>query len=149
MPAASLGVKSLDGADKDIGDEISKLLEGNCRNLCGKTTLRELIDELHQCAALLTNDTGTMHLAAALGVPTIALFGSTEPAWTGPFGKGHRVIRHHVHCSPCFLRECPLDFRCMKAIEVPEVVEAVLSATGRRQAPMAEAQEAVASCATE
>lgn len=100
----------------------------NCTNLIGKTTLAELIEELSRCHLLLTNDTGTMHLAAFLGVPTVSIFGSTEPVLTGPIGSGHRVLRHHVECSPCFLRECPLDFRCMKAVEVDEVVEAVLRA---------------------
>ena len=100
----------------------------NCHNLIGKTTLSELITELSRCQLLLTNDTGTMHLAAFLGVPTVSIFGSTEPALTGPMGNGHRVIRHHVACSPCFLRECPIDFRCMKAVQVDEVVEAVLRA---------------------
>ncbi|MEM0896942.1 MAG: lipopolysaccharide heptosyltransferase II [Verrucomicrobiota bacterium] len=112
--------------DVEIGAEISRMLEGDCRNLSGKTTMRELIDELHQCTALLTNDTGTMHLAAALGVPTISIFGSTEPAWTAPAGSNHRILRHHVECSPCFLRECPMDMRCMKAVEVEEAVSAVM-----------------------
>ncbi|KAB2647284.1 MAG: lipopolysaccharide heptosyltransferase II [Verrucomicrobia bacterium] len=94
-------------------------------DLIGKTTLAQLMDELRTCDLLLTNDTGTMHLAAHLGVPVVALFGSTEPRLTGPLGPGHRILRHHVECSPCFLRECPLDFRCMKAIEVPEVVAAI------------------------
>jgi ADP-heptose:LPS heptosyltransferase len=92
-----------------------------------------LISELSRCRALLTNDTGTMHLAAHLGVPTIALFGSTEPALTGPIGDSHTVIRHHVECSPCFLRECPIDFRCMNRISVSEVVgevERVLARPG-------------------
>jgi ADP-heptose:LPS heptosyltransferase len=74
-----------------------------------------------------------MHLAAHLGVPTIALFGSTEPALTGPIGDSHTVIRHHVECSPCFLRECPIDFRCMNRISVSEVVgevERVLARPG-------------------
>jgi heptosyltransferase-2 len=97
----------------------------NAVNLVGQTTLSQLIQELSRCRALLTNDTGTMHLAAHLGVPTIALFGSTEPALTGPLGAGHTVIRHHVECSPCFLRECPIDFRCMTRITVAEVVDAV------------------------
>ena len=66
-----------------------------------------------------------MHLAASLGVPVVAIFGSTEPRLTGPLGEGHRVLRHHVECSPCFLRECPLDFRCMKAVQVEEVTAAV------------------------
>ena len=68
-----------------------------------------------------------MHLATMLGVPVVAVFGSTEPSLTGPLGTGHRVIRHQVECSPCFLRECPIDFRCMKAVTVDEVVGAVLS----------------------
>jgi ADP-heptose:LPS heptosyltransferase len=90
-------------------------------------TLDQLIDELRECRLLLTNDTGTMHLAALLGVPVVAIFGSTEPRLTGPLGDGHVVLRHHVECSPCFLRECPIDFRCMKAVSVQEVANAVLS----------------------
>jgi heptosyltransferase-2 len=76
---------------------------------------------------LLTNDTGTMHLASLLGVPVVAIFGSTEPGLTGPLGDHHIVLRHHVECSPCFLRRCPIDFRCMKAVTVQGVVDAVLS----------------------
>jgi lipopolysaccharide heptosyltransferase II len=94
-------------------------------DLIGRTTLAQLMDELRTCDLLVTNDTGTMHLAAHLGVPVVALFGSTEPGLTGPLGSGHRILRHHVECSPCFLRDCPFDFRCMKAIEVPEVVAAI------------------------
>ncbi len=113
--------------DAELGEQIAKQLDGKCTNLIGKTTLAELIEALSQCRLLLTNDTGTMHLAAFLGVPTISIFGSTEPVLTGPLGPGHRVIRHHVECSPCFLRECPLDFRCMNAVTVDEVVEAVVA----------------------
>ncbi len=115
------------GVEKDapLGEEILRDFSGPHRNLIGKTSLAQLIAELRACDLLLTNDTGTMHLAAFLGVPTVALFGSTEPALTGPRGDIHRVIRHHVPCSPCYLRECPLDLRCMKAITVPEVVAAV------------------------
>jgi len=100
-------------------------LGANATDLTGKTTLLELMQHLRRCQLLLTNDTGTMHLAAHLGVPTVSIFGSTEPALTGPMGDGHVIIRHHVECSPCFLRECPLDFRCMKAVTVEEVVERV------------------------
>ena len=115
------------GVEKDapLGDEILRDFTGPHRNLIGKTTLAQLIEELRACDLLLTNDTGTMHLAAFLGIPTVALFASTEPALTGPLGDNHRVIRHHVSCSPCYLRECPLDLRCMKAITVPEVVAAI------------------------
>jgi lipopolysaccharide heptosyltransferase II len=97
----------------------------NVTDLTGRTSMLELIQQLCRCELLLTNDTGTMHLAAFLGVPTVSIFGSTEPALTGPLGEGHIVLRRHVECSPCFLRECPLDFRCMKAVTVDDVVHAV------------------------
>lgn len=112
--------------DKGFGEEIVQKVPGKCLNLIGKTSMQELIAELSECRLLLTNDTGTMHLAAYLGVPTVAIFGSTEPALTAPLGTNNRILRHHVECSPCFLRECPLDFRCMQAVEVEEVVKAVL-----------------------
>ena len=114
--------------DLPAGEEIARCLEGRVTNLIGKTTLAELMDRLAECRLLLTNDTGTMHLAAFLGVPTVAIFGSTEPTLTGPLGSGHQVLRHQVECSPCFLRECPLDFRCMKAVTVEETVAAVMRA---------------------
>jgi heptosyltransferase-2 len=110
--------------EKPLGAEIMERLGTNATDLTGRTSLSELAAQLRRCSFLLTNDTGTMHLAAFLGVPTIAIFGSTEPQLTGPIGEGHVVIRHHVECSPCFLRECPLDFRCMKAVTVEEVVAA-------------------------
>src|SRR5262249_55926204 len=117
------------GTKKDtaIGEQIAAALGDHCVNRIGQTTLEQLIDELRRCSLLLTNDTGTMHLAALLGVPVVAVFGSTEPRLTGPLGNGHVVLRHHVECSPCFLRECPIDFRCMKAITAEEVADAVLS----------------------
>ena len=68
-----------------------------------------------------------MHLAALLGVPVVAIFGSTEPRLTGPLGNGQIILRHHVECSPCFFRECPIDFRCMKAVSAGEVADAVRS----------------------
>jgi heptosyltransferase II len=113
--------------DATVGDQIAAALGDHCVNRIGQTTLDQLIDELRECRLLLTNDTGTMHLAALLGVPIVAIFGSTEPRLTGPLGNGHIVLRHHVECSPCFLRECPIDFRCMKAVSVQEVANAVLS----------------------
>jgi heptosyltransferase-2 len=113
--------------DAPIGEQITTALGDSCVNRIGQTTLEQLIDELRQCRLLLTNDTGTMHLAALLGVPTVAIFGSTEPRLTGPLGDRHIVLRHHVECSPCFLRKCPIDFRCMKAVSVQEVADAVMS----------------------
>jgi lipopolysaccharide heptosyltransferase II len=113
--------------DAAIGEQIAAAIGDHCVNRIGQTTLEELIDELRRCSLLLTNDTGTMHLAALLGVPVVAVFGSTEPRLTGPLGNGHIILRHHVECSPCFLRECPIDFRCMKALSADEVADAVLS----------------------
>jgi heptosyltransferase II len=114
-------------SDAATGATIAATLGNKCLNRIGQTTLEQLIDELRACHALLTNDTGTMHLAALLGVPIVAIFGSTEPRLTAPLGNGHVILRHQVECSPCFLRECPIDFRCMKAVSVQEVVDAVLS----------------------
>jgi heptosyltransferase-2 len=111
--------------EKPLAAEIMTKLKTSGTDLTGRTSLLELAAQLRRCRLLLTNDTGTMHLAAYLGVPTVAIFGSTEPQLTGPTGIGHVVIRHHVECSPCFLRECPLDFRCMKAVTVEEAVSAV------------------------
>jgi heptosyltransferase-2 len=117
------------GTKKDaaIGDQIAAAISNHCVNRIGHTTLDQLINELRECRLLLTNDTGTMHLAALLGVPVVAIFGSTEPALTGPLGNAHIILRHHVECSPCCLRECPIDFRCMKAVTTEEVVDAVRS----------------------
>ena len=108
-----------------LGEQIAAAIGDHCLNRIGKTTLGQLINELRECRLLLTNDTGTMHLAALLGVPVVAIFGSTEPRLTGPLGNDHIILRHHVECSPCFLRECPIDFRCMNRIEVADVVDAV------------------------
>jgi heptosyltransferase II len=103
------------------------------QNLCGKTSLRELMSLLKLCRVLLTNDTGPMHVAAALGTPVVVPFGSTSPELTGPISSSessHRILKSAAPCSPCFLRECPIDFRCMNGIGVERVVEAVLSCTG-------------------
>ena len=119
------------GVEKDraAGAEIEKALgEHPCENLIGQTTLAELMTALRRCHVLLTNDTGTMHLAAYLGVPVVAVFGSTAPWLTGPLAPPERVriLRRQVECSPCFLKECPLDLRCMKAVSAGEAAAAVL-----------------------
>jgi heptosyltransferase-2 len=98
-------------------------------NLAGKTSLRELMALLKICRVLLTNDSGPMHVAAALGTPVVVPFGSTSPELTGPGLPGdvrHRLLKSDVPCSPCFLRECPIDFRCLNGIGVERVIEAVL-----------------------
>jgi len=114
-------------AERGIGDELAALLDQPRVNRAGETTIGGLVDELRTCHLVATNDTGTMHLSAALGVPTVAIFGSTEPALTAPLGRGHRILREKVDCSPCFLRECPIDYRCMLRIEPERVTEAIES----------------------
>jgi heptosyltransferase II len=114
-------------ADAANGKIICDAVGSHCENRVGQTTIEQLIDELRTCRLLLTNDTGTMHLATLLGVPVVAVFGSTEHRLTGPLGDGNVVIRHHVECSPCFLRECPIDFRCMHAVGAEEVTAKVLA----------------------
>lgn len=91
-------------------------------NLAGQTSLRELASLINACDIFLTNDSGPMHIASALNVPLLALFGSTNDRTTGPY-QGGKVIHKHVDCSPCYLRTCPTDFRCMKRIEVAEVYD--------------------------
>jgi heptosyltransferase-2 len=94
-------------------------------NLAGKTSLRELAAALKICRLLLTNDTGPMHLAAALGTPLIVLFGSTSPELTGPlFSPQAQILRMPVPCAPCFRRECPIDLRCLNGIDTAQVVQA-------------------------
>jgi heptosyltransferase-2 len=107
-----------------IGNRQSPML-----NLAGQTSLRELCALLKLCRVLLTNDTGPMHVAAALDTPVVVPFGSTSAELTGPGLPGdprHRLLPSDAPCSPCFLRECPIDFRCMKGIRVERVVEAVI-----------------------
>ncbi len=115
--------------EKEMGVKLSSMLtQSRHQNLVGQTSLTELIACLRGCRLLLTNDTGTMHLAAALGVPTVSIFGSTEPVLTGPLGANHRVVRHHVPCSPCFARECPFGhYDCMTGVSVERVVGEVMS----------------------
>ncbi|HMJ89597.1 MAG TPA: lipopolysaccharide heptosyltransferase II [Candidatus Acidoferrum sp.] len=104
-------------------------------NLAGQTTLRELCAVMKACELVLTNDTGPMHVAAALGTPVIVPFGSTSPELTGPGlpgGTVNRLLMGEAACAPCFLRECPIDFRCMKNITVEQIVTAVIDVHGRR-----------------
>jgi heptosyltransferase-2 len=115
--------------DRKAGAEAAAGIPGSVLDQVGKTSLRELMALLSLCRVLITNDSGTMHLAAALGTPVVAVFGSTEPDLTGPVGgaaRGRvRVIRHRIECSPCFDRTCRFGhYRCMKLVEVSEVVEA-------------------------
>lgn len=106
-------------------NEICNGINGRIINLAGKTSIRELLALIESCNVMLTNDSGPMHIASALNVPLLALFGSTSDVKTGPYSGG-TVIHKRVECSPCYKRVCPIDFRCMKRIESDEVYQALL-----------------------
>lgn len=99
----------------------------NCVNLAGKTTLGSFIELAAACDTYLTNDSGPMHIATALGVPTVVVFGPTDEKATGPTGEHFRIIREAVDCSPCLLRDCPIDHRCMTRIPSERVADAALA----------------------
>ena len=94
--------------------------------LSGKTTLRELMVIIKRCSLFITNDTGPMHIAAALKVPLVAIFGSTDPRETAPFGMENAVVQHAVRCAPCFLRSCPIDHRCMAQVSVQQALDTAI-----------------------
>ncbi|MCC6389247.1 MAG: lipopolysaccharide heptosyltransferase II [Bryobacterales bacterium] len=97
-----------------------------CRNFAGETALGEFIEMAAACEAMLTNDSGAMHIASALGIPTVAVFGATDHVGTGPTGPLARVVREEVECSPCLLRECPIDHRCMTRVSAGRVARTAL-----------------------
>jgi heptosyltransferase-2 len=112
--------------DRPACTEVAHSLTVPHRNLAGETSLRDFLAWLAHADYILCNDSGAMHVAALFGRPGTALFGSTEPCLTGPITNSITVVREHVPCSPCFLRECPIDFRCMHAISVDRVTTAAL-----------------------
>lgn len=93
-------------------------------DLVGRTDLPTLAGVLAASRALVTNDSGAMHLAAAIGIPVTALFGPTDERATRPLGSAHAVVIHETWCRPCMLRECPLSHECMRGIEVSQVLTA-------------------------
>jgi heptosyltransferase-2 len=111
--------------ERPIVHEILRHLGTKGIDLTGKTGLLQLAALLERCALLVTNDTGTMHVATAVGTRVVALFGSTPPLTTGPWGDAHVVVKKDVDCSPCWKRVCPTDHRCMELITVDEVEEVV------------------------
>jgi heptosyltransferase-2 len=112
--------------ERPLAEAIARQMKHAPAILAGETTLRQLMALLAQCRLIVTNDSGPMHLAAALGLPLVAIFGSTDERATGPVGQRARVVRSRVACSPCGLRECPIDFRCMTGVSVDHVYRAAL-----------------------
>jgi heptosyltransferase II len=109
--------------DAPSAAEVKKNSRHLLLDISGKTNLKEAIALIASCDLFLSNDSGLMHIAGALGIPTVAIFGSTNPAATSPIGKNSVVVHHDVPCGPCLKPECPTDFRCMKLITVDEVRE--------------------------
>ena len=111
--------------EEPLADQISAEMDHPVINLIGRTTVAEVLALIGRCSLFLSNDSGLMHVAAALRVPQVALFGSTDPQKTAPLNDGAVVIHpNQVSCTPCFKSECPEDLECMKAITVEEVVAA-------------------------
>ena len=113
---------------RHTGKQVMRKMRTTPIDLMGQTTLKELIALLRRARLLVTNDSGPMHLAAAVGTPVIALFGPTDPTRTGPYGAGHTVLRSGVPCSPCFSRRCTnaVELECLTAIQPQQVMDAVM-----------------------
>jgi heptosyltransferase II len=110
--------------DRDVCDRIRHEADpARVLDLSGRTSILELAGVLELCRFVVSNDTGAMHVAAAVSTPVIAIFGSTDPVTTAPFGGIHTILREPVECSPCLLRTCPIDHRCMRRIDVERVFE--------------------------
>lgn len=122
------------GSDKDktIGEEVVRLSDGAAINLCGKTDLAGAIDLLSLAEVVVSNDSGLMHVAAAVGRPVVALYGSSSPDHTPPLSVRARLVRTGIECSPCYARECPLGhFKCMEELS-PQRVTAEIEALEAR-----------------
>lgn len=114
-------------AERDIGAAIESAMRSRALNVVGKTTVRQLVGVLSQCRFMVTNDSGPMHMGAALGVPLVALFGPTDHTTTSPLAQHVRIVRRETPCAPCLRRHCPTDRRCMDAITVDDVLTAAQS----------------------
>jgi len=124
-PIALFGSASERVLCESVADQI-RAAGVQVHNFAGETTLREFIEFAAACRVFLTNDSGSMHVASAAGVPTVAVFGATDHIATGPTGDRARVVREPVDCSPCLKRECPIDHRCMTRVTADQVAEAAL-----------------------
>ena len=110
--------------EEELGRSVAARLTAPSVVLSGQTNIRELMAATQRCTLLLTNDTGPMHIAAAFGVPVVAVFGPTDWKTTAPYGQEQGIVRQPVDCAPCLLRECPIDHRCMTGVTVDMVFQA-------------------------
>jgi heptosyltransferase-2 len=114
--------------DRPVSAEINTQVQGRCIDYTGQTTLGEAIDLLAQVTQVVANDSGLMHIAAALSKPLVAIYGSTDPGFTPPLGQDVRIVQEKVPCGPCFKRECPLQHhRCMQTLDPDRVLDALRS----------------------
>jgi len=120
-------------AEAAIASQVRDAMKTPAAVLSGKTSLEALIGVLAESSLLVTNDSGPMHIATALGIPTVAVFGSTDDRITGPWGARTRIVKHPVECSPCLLRECPIDHRCMNRVTVDDVCRAAMELVGEEK----------------
>jgi heptosyltransferase-2 len=122
-------------ADRGLGEEIAQLAAGEALNLCGRTDLAAAIDLVSVARCVVTNDSGLMHVASALGRPLVALYGSSSPAHTPPLSARARIVSLRLDCSPCFARECPLGhFRCLNDLAPERVLEEIDAAVAAARA---------------
>ncbi|MDP2688952.1 MAG: lipopolysaccharide heptosyltransferase II [Deltaproteobacteria bacterium] len=123
--------------DSGVCREVSRRMRGKYHDLSGRVTLRQFMALLSRMSVFITNDSGPMHLSAALGVPTVAIFGSTDPSLTGPLGDGVKVVSNNTPCSPCFERTCRFSHYDCLSIGAEEVMKAAegLLARSRKGAP--------------
>ncbi len=113
-------------AEAEISRKILRNTEGKVLDFCGKTDLRKTIALIKRCNMFVSNDSGLMHVSASLGVPTVGIFGSTDPERTGPKGEKVKIVKKEIPCSPCFKRECPFGRpRCLYLISPEEVWKAM------------------------
>jgi heptosyltransferase-2 len=110
--------------ESEIAGRICSMMHSRAISMVGKTSTRELPALMASCSAFIGNDSGAMHVAAAVGLPVIGIFGSTDPDGTAPLTQQFTLIREPASCSPCFLRKCPVDHRCVTRIEVETVFQA-------------------------
>jgi heptosyltransferase-2 len=109
--------------EAEVSAEVLKHMKYPAVDLTGKTNLDRAVALLSLVDLLVTNDTGSAHIASALGKPTLVIFGPTNPLTTRPYARTAEILRHPPDCAPCMLRDCPIDHRCMTAISVDEVLE--------------------------
>ena len=120
--------------EASLGKTIADRVGPECINLCNATTLRQAMALIGCCHAFITNDSGLMHVAAALNVPQVAIIGPTDPVATGPVNAASRMVQAAQSCdyAPCLKPDCPIDHRCMTAIDVEEVLTAASALLAHR-----------------